>query len=80
MEALFEIIFKVLIINFLGVNTRYYFFRIFNKNLKKQDFEGNQPDELKGLGQGFYNAFIGLIIFCILSIGIAYLFYKMKML
>ncbi|WP_379968029.1 hypothetical protein [Epilithonimonas sp. UC225_85] len=80
MEALFEIIIRGLIINFLGVNTRYYFFKIFNKDLQKKDLENNKSDVLDSFGQGFYNFFVGLSVFSILSIGIAYLFYQMGML
>ncbi len=80
MEALIEIIFGGIISQFLGLNTRYYFFKIFNKNIKKDDFRGSSSDELKGLGQNFYNVFVGLIVFCSLAIGIAYLFYKLKLL
>lgn len=80
MDILFEIIFGGIISRFLGLNTRYYFFKIFNKNVKKEDFRDNPSDELKGLGQNFYNVFVGLIIFCLLAIAIAYIFYKLKLL
>lgn len=80
MEALFDVIIGGLIINFLGVNTRYYFFKIFNKNLKKEDFKNDQKDIGASFSQGFYNFFVGLIIFCILSTGIAYVFYKLNLL
>ena len=70
MEVLFELIFGRIIIQSLGLNTRYYFFKLFNRNLKKESFRGNKSEILKGLGQGFYNSFIGLIMFCILSFGI----------
>jgi hypothetical protein len=76
MEALFEIIFGKIITQYLGLNVRYYFLKIFNKNLKKQDIETGS----KSLEQGFYNSFIGLIIFCSLAIAIAYIFYKLNIL
>ncbi|SDI80970.1 hypothetical protein SAMN05421542_1874 [Chryseobacterium jejuense] len=60
---LLEIIFGSIITQFLGLNTRYYFFKIFNKNLKKEDFENNQEDIGASFSQGFYNFFIGLIVF-----------------
>lgn len=70
MEVLFELIFGRIITQYLGLNTRYYFFKLFNHDLKKESFRGNELDILKGLGQSFYNSFIGLIMFCILSFGI----------
>jgi hypothetical protein len=80
MELLFEIIIGGLIVNFFGVNTRYYFFRIFNKNVKKKDFENGQEDIGASFSQGFYNFFVGLIVFCALSTGIAYIAYKLNLL
>lgn len=70
---LLEIIFGGIITQFLGLNTRYYFFKIFNKNLKKEDFENNQEDIGTSFSQGVYNFFIGLIVFFLLSFGIVYL-------
>lgn len=77
---IFEIIFGGLIIRFLGLNTRYYFFKIFNKDLKKESFENNQEDIGASFSQGFYNFFIGLIVLCILFFGIAYIFYILNLL
>ncbi|KFF21495.1 hypothetical protein IW22_05905 [Chryseobacterium sp. JM1] len=76
MEALFEIIFGRIITQYLGLNVRYYFLKIFDKNLKKQDIVTSS----KSLEQGFYNSFIGLIVFCLLLIVIAYMFYKLDLL
>ncbi|NIF05289.1 hypothetical protein F3J23_07525 [Chryseobacterium sp. Tr-659] len=71
--TLLEIIFGGLITQFLGLNTRYYFFKIFNKNLKKGDFENDKEDIGSSFSQGFYNFFIGLIVFILLSFGVVYL-------
>jgi hypothetical protein len=80
MEMLFEIFIRGLIIGFLGVNTRYYFFKIFNKNVKKKDFETDQEDIGASFSQGFYNFVIGLGMTCALFIGIAYIAYKLNLL
>jgi hypothetical protein len=72
MEILFEIFIRGLIINFLGVNTRYFFFRIFNKNVKKKDFENDQEDVGGSFSQGFYNFFIGFFVFLVLTVGVIY--------
>lgn len=77
--TLLEIIFGGLITQILGLNTRYYFFRIFNNNLKKEDFASDK-EEIHGFGQGFYNSFIGLIIFCLLLLGLTYIAYKLNLL
>jgi len=70
---LLEIIFGGIITQFLGLNTRYYFFKIFNKSLKKEDFQNDKEDIGDSFSQGFYNFFIGLIVFIILSFVIVYL-------
>ena len=70
---LLEIIFGGIITQFLGLNTRYYFFKIFNKSLKKEDFQNDQEDIGASFSQGFYNFFIGLIVFILLSFIIVYL-------
>ncbi|MCL8535785.1 hypothetical protein M9991_02795 [Chryseobacterium gallinarum] len=80
MEALFDVIIGGLIINFLGVNTRYYFLKIFNKNLKKEDLKNGQEDVGASFSQGFYNFFIGLGVFFILSFGLVYLLDKLNLL
>lgn len=78
--GLLEAILGGLIINFLGVNTRYYFFKVFNKDLKKEDFKSNSEDIGASFSQGFYNYFIGLAVFCILSIGLMYIAYRLNLL
>ena len=80
MMTLLEIVFGGLIINFIEINKRYYFFKIFNKNLKKDDFKNKEDDVGGQFSQGFYNFFIGLIIFCLISIGLVYIAYKLKLL
>ncbi|TGN21937.1 hypothetical protein [Empedobacter tilapiae] len=71
MEVLFEIILVRFMIRFLGVNTRYYFLKFFNKRLTKEDL--TETNEDTRIVQDIYNAFIGLVMFCILFLGGAYL-------
>ncbi|QES93548.1 hypothetical protein F0358_12870 [Empedobacter brevis] len=71
MEVLFEIILVRFIIRFLGLNIRYYFLKIFNKRLTKEDLTVTNEDS--NIVQDIYNAFIGLVMFCILFLGGAYL-------
>ena len=77
---IFEILVKGIIINFFGVNTRYYFFKFFNKDLKKKDFENNQEDIGGAFSQGFYNFFVGMIVGGIFFFGVAYIMYKLGIL
>lgn len=77
---IFEILIKGIIINFFGANTRYYFFKFFNKDLKKKDFESNQEDIGGAFSQGFYNFFVGIIVSGIFFFSIAYIMYKLEIL
>jgi hypothetical protein len=78
--GLLEAILGGFIINFLGVNARYHFLKIFNKNLKKEDLKNDQEDIGASFSQGFYNFFIGLLVFCIVSIGLMYIAYRLNLL
>lgn len=75
MEILFEIIITRFIIRFLGYNTRYYFFKIIDKNVTKSEFSSSEKEEGNGMYQDVMNALVGFIIFCGLAIGIAYLIF-----
>ena len=48
MEVIIEIIIKEFLIDFLGISTRYYFFRIFKENIKKESLSANQNEIVSG--------------------------------
>ena len=73
MEVIIEIIIKEFLIDFLGINTRYYFFRIFIKNIKKESLSVNQNEIVSGFAQGFYNFFVGIFMFSLLVALMVYL-------
>ena len=73
-EALLEILIGSVVGRFLGLNTRYFILKIFNKKLKKKDLV-NKENDINGLQQDTYNGVIGLIVFVILLIGITYPLY-----
>ncbi|KXH80468.1 hypothetical protein [Chryseobacterium kwangjuense] len=77
---LLEAIFGGILIRFLGLNTRYYFFKIFDESVKKEDFESDKEDIGASFYQGFFNFFIGLIVFFLLSFGIVYLLFILHLL
>lgn len=80
MEVILELIIRGFIINFLGVNIRYQFFRLFRSDVKKENFEDNQADIGNCFAQGFYNFFVGIISFIVLSFGIVYVLYVLNLL
>lgn len=75
MEFLVEVIFRGLIIRVFGVYYRYYYFIIIGKPKTIFQLSGNKEKVSTSFSQDFYNALIGLIVFCLLSIGIAFLIF-----
>ena len=73
MEVIIEIIIKEFLIDFLGINTRYYFFRIFKKNINKESLSVNQNEIVSGFAQRFYNFFVGIFMFSLLVALMVYL-------
>jgi len=74
MELFIEIIFRWLIVRVLGVYSRYLFFKIIGKKKSMNDLSG--VGRKIESSQDFYNALTGLIIFCLLSVGIAYIVFS----
>lgn len=75
MEIIIELIFRGLIVNVLGVYTRYYFFKLIRKGKSIEYLLGEkyQKDSSDIISQHFFNIFIGLITFALISFFIAYL-------
>ena len=80
MEVIIEIIIKEFLIDFIGINTRYYFFRIFKKNIKKESLSANQNEIVSGFAQGFYNFFVGIFMFSLLVTLMVYLLHILGLL
>ena len=80
MEVIIEIIIKEFLIDFLGINTRYYFFRIFKENIKKESLSVNQNEIVSGFAQGFYNLFVGIFVFSLLVALMVYLLHILGLL
>ncbi len=72
MEFLTEIFWGRFIIRFLGVNTRYFFLKLFNESLKKEDLLSDSKDFGWQFGNDLINAIIGfctlLVIFYLVGI------------
>ncbi|MCX7552108.1 hypothetical protein [Xanthomarina sp. F2636L] len=75
MEIIVELIFRGLIVNVLGVYTRYYFFKLIGqtKSIEYLLGEKNRKDSSDIISQHFFNVFIGLMTFALISVSIAYL-------
>lgn len=75
-EFFADIFFRRLIVRILGIRTRYYFLKIFNKNLQLEDLRGKEKDVGDQVSQDFYNAVIGILALAVLVVGIGYLVYE----
>lgn len=73
MELIFELFIRRLVTNFIGLNARFLVLKIFDNELDREKLKANGMQE-------FYNLFVGLILFIFLSMGVAYIFYKLKLL
>lgn len=75
MEILFEIIIARFIIRFLGVRTRYLFFKIIGHKKSLEDIEGEKKEFQDFVYNDICNVIIGFAVFAALSFGIVYLLY-----
>lgn len=73
MEVLFEIIVARFIIRFLGVRTRYVFFKIIGSEKSIKQLRGDDNGYGKFALNDLSNLLVGFIVFAILSITIFYL-------
>lgn len=75
MDLIIELIFRGLIVNVLGLYSRFYFFKLIGKE-KQIDYllgEKNKNNNTESISQHAFNIIIGLIVFAIISFAIAYL-------
>lgn len=79
MEFLAEIVQVILgrfIIRFLGVNTRYYFLKIFDESLTKEDLLGDSDDLGSQFGHDIINVMVGFCaLFCIFYL-VGFVFFR----
>jgi len=77
MDIIFELIIKNLIVNFFGLYSRYYFFKLIgnSKDIKYLSGDKTKYDSNDIVQQPIYNVIIGLVVFAGISILIAYLVY-----
>ena len=78
LELFAEIIFRGIIVNVVGLYTRYYFFRLVGKTKTIEYLKGGKStkDEYNNVSQNFLNSIVGLIITCLISVSIAYLVFS----
>jgi uncharacterized paraquat-inducible protein A len=75
MELVFDLFFRRLIINTVGLYSRYVFFRIIGRKKEVNFLSGmNKRSSSGNYSQGFYNSIIGIIMSLILIFLIVILF------
>jgi uncharacterized membrane protein len=75
MEILVELFFRGLIVDFFGLYSRFYFFKLIGKKRTLTYLKGEEKktDSTDTISQHVFNVVIGLITFISLSFFVAYL-------
>jgi hypothetical protein len=76
MEFIIEIFLGRFIIRFLGINTRYFFLKLFNEGLKKEDLLGKSKDVGSQFGNDLINAIVGFCTLFAIFYFVAIIFFK----
>jgi hypothetical protein len=77
MDLIVELFFRGLIVDLLGKNTRYLFYKIIGKpKSMKYLTSGKKTDHYEMISQHMSNVMVGLIIFIGISILLVYLIYS----
>lgn len=77
MNILLELVFRGIIVRFLGINTRYLFFKILGNEKSKKELSGDTKGEIEQIfNQGFINAIVGLAMLCLIFFIGGYLLFK----
>lgn len=77
MDLFIEIIFRGLIINIIGLYSRYYFFLLIGKKRELKYLEGaGSTNKSHNVSQEMLNGIVGLTIFCLSSVLIAWLIFR----
>lgn len=72
-----ELFFRAIIVQVIGVYSRYIFYKIIGRKKSIEHLSGaDENDGISGTSQAFFNALVGLIVFCSLAVGIAYLVFS----
>lgn len=75
MDTLIELFFRVFLVRFIGLYSRYYFFKAIGRPKTRKYLEGYYKNS-DGISQDFFNAIIGILILVILSVLSAYIIYR----
>ena len=75
MNTLIELFFRRFLVRLIGVNIRFYFFKLIGKPKTKKYLEGYYKNS-DGISQDFFNAVIGVLVLIPLSVLVAYLVYS----
>ncbi len=73
MNVIVDMIFRQLIVRFIGVYIRYFFFKIIGKEKSLMHLRGeDMEDPANAVMQDFFNAVIGMFVPTIIIMAIAY--------
>lgn len=72
MNILIDIIFRVIVVNYLGLYIRYFFFKIIRKKKTKKYLLGEcTKDPIESFSQNVLNALVGMLVIALIAALIA---------
>ena len=77
MDLIFELLITNFIVHFLGVNTRYYYFKLIGEPKTKKYLKGEfkKVDNVNSLSQNLLNGIVGFISFTVIGLTFVCVYY-----
>lgn len=76
MDIIIEVIIGGIIARYLGLYTRYFFYKLIGKKKSLEYLSGKGEEDMNRVSHNMINAIIGCLIFLPLAVGIAYIYYS----
>lgn len=76
MEIILEILIGNIVVNYIGLRTRYLFWKLFGRDYTLQNLSGNKKRIEQSFTQNLLNGIVGLIISFFLALLIAWIVYS----
>lgn len=75
MDLIFELILRSIIVNGLGLYSRYYFFNMIGKTKSISYLKGEKSRDVDSISQSVFNTVIGLVVLAIISFSMVYFYF-----
>ena len=75
MDIIIEIFLRGIIADFLGVYSRYYFFKIIGRPKSIKYLQGRESKDVDTISHYVINVCLGIVVFALISFSIVYLYF-----